>query len=73
MKLRLTTLVAALAALVIGSELSAQNTGTVSGRVIDQQTQQPLPGVQDYVAGLNRGTLTNQRGQFVIPNIAAGQ
>lgn len=73
MKLRLTTLVAALAALVIGSELSAQNTGTVSGRVIDQQTQQPLPGVQVYVAGLNRGTLTNQRGQFVIPNIAAGQ
>ena len=73
MKPRLTILVAAMAAFVIGSELSAQSTGTVTGQVVDQQTQQALPGVQVYVSGLNRGTLTNQRGQFVIPNIAAGQ
>ena len=73
MKARFTFLVAVLAACVIGSEASAQSTGTVTGQVVDRQTQQPLPGVQVYVAGLNRGTLTNQRGQFVIPNIAAGQ
>lgn len=52
--------------------LSAQSSGTVVGQVIDQATRQALPGVQVYVAGLNRGTLTDQRGQYVLTNIAAG-
>lgn len=73
MKPKLLVLGALFAALAAISDLPAQSTGTVAGQVVDRQTQQPLPGVQVYVAGLNRGTLSNQRGQFVIPNIAAGQ
>ncbi len=36
--------------------------GTITGQVVNQDTQAPLSGVQVFVTGTNRGTLTNQEG-----------
>ncbi|CAN5903432.1 TonB-dependent receptor [soil metagenome] len=47
--------------------------GTITGQVVNQDTQAPLSGVQVFVTGTNRGTLTNQEGRFLIPNVPAGQ
>mgnify|MGYP001103821235 CR=1 FL=1 len=39
---------------------------SVSGRVVDQATGRPLEAVQVFVAGTNRGTLTNADGRFTL-------
>jgi TonB-dependent starch-binding outer membrane protein SusC len=52
--------------------LAAQERGTITGSVVDQATQQPLAGVQVSVAGTQLGTLTNQQGRFLIPNVPVG-
>lgn len=70
-KLRL-SFVLGLALALLPTLASAQQTGTVSGRVVDQSTQQPLAGVQIFVEGTQRGSLTNQDGRFLIPNVPAG-
>lgn len=51
----------------------AQERGTVTGTVIDAATQQPLVGAQVSIVGTQIGTLTNQQGRFLIPNVPAGQ
>ncbi len=61
-----------LAGVMIPAGAYAQERGTVTGQVIDQATGQPLQGVQISIAGLNIGTLTNQQGRFLIPNVPAG-
>jgi TonB-dependent starch-binding outer membrane protein SusC len=51
---------------------TAQERGTVVGTVVDAATMQPIVGAQITVVGTQLGTLTNQQGRFVIPNVAAG-
>ncbi|CAN5853569.1 SusC/RagA family TonB-linked outer membrane protein [soil metagenome] len=60
------------AAALLPSGAMAQGVGTVSGQVVDQATQQPIPGVQIFFPGTSRGSLTNQQGRFLIPNVPAG-
>jgi TonB-dependent starch-binding outer membrane protein SusC len=50
----------------------AQQRGTITGTVVDGATQRPLAGAQVTVAGTQLGTLTNQQGRFLIPNVPAG-
>jgi TonB-dependent SusC/RagA subfamily outer membrane receptor len=50
----------------------AQNTGTVTGQVIDANTQAPMGSAQVYLEGTGLGTLTNQAGRFIILNVPAG-
>jgi TonB-dependent starch-binding outer membrane protein SusC len=70
-KLRL--LFAALfAAALLPAGAMAQGVGTLSGQVVDQATQQPIPGVQIFLPGTNRGSLTNQQGRYLITNVPAG-
>lgn len=57
--------------------LSAQNTGTVSGRVVEGATQEPLPGVTVSVASgaadvVARQAVTNADGRFTISGVPAG-
>ena len=47
-------------------------TGTVTGRVTDQATQQPLSGAQVVLAGTTRGTITNDRGEYRLAGVPAG-
>ena len=52
--------------------VSAQQTGSISGTVIDKSTRAPLNGVQVSIEGTTRGGLSDARGRFTIPNVAAG-
>ncbi len=44
----------------------SQGKASVSGTVVDQQTDEPLPGVNITVAGTRIGTATNPEGKFKI-------
>jgi TonB-dependent starch-binding outer membrane protein SusC len=62
-----------LAALVLGTgALSAQSTGTVSGRVIGEDGL-PLPQTQVLLVGTGLGTRVGDNGQYTIVNVPAGQ
>ena len=51
---------------------AADLSGTLKGRVIDSDTQQPLPGASIAVADLERGTLCDAQGYFVLPHLPVG-
>lgn len=64
-------------ALVVGlictARLDAQvPTGTVSGRVVDAVTQQPVADVNIVVEGTRRGAVTGADGTFTIVGVPAG-
>jgi TonB-dependent starch-binding outer membrane protein SusC len=71
--LRVIAAVLALAAVTSADLLAQATTGTVTGVVTDQATQQPLAGVQVVVVGTNQSTITNQQGNFLILNVPEGQ
>ena len=52
--------------------LFAQN-GVVKGRVTDKDTHQPLRGASILIDSLSRGVVTNDRGEFILPNIPNGK
>jgi TonB-dependent starch-binding outer membrane protein SusC len=60
------------AAAVFPAGAWAQERGTITGQVVVQETRQPLQGAQVRVAGMTLGTLTNQQGRFIIPNVPQG-
>lgn len=57
---------------ILPAAASAQERGTVTGTVVDAGTLRPLAGAQVTVAGTQLGTLTNQQGGFLIPNVPVG-
>ncbi|MQA91332.1 MAG: SusC/RagA family TonB-linked outer membrane protein [Gemmatimonas sp.] len=61
-----------LAALVSSPTLYAQEAGTVTGRVTDATTAQPLASAQVSIAELGVGALTQQNGRFILVNVPAG-
>jgi TonB-linked SusC/RagA family outer membrane protein len=50
---------------------SAQS-GTITGRVTDRSTGTPLPGAQVIVVGTERGTRTDEAGQYRLTSIPQG-
>lgn len=49
---------------------TAQNTSqSLSGRVVDGNTGEALPGVSVFLPELNRGTVTNNQGEFVLGSL----
>jgi iron complex outermembrane receptor protein len=63
-------LVALLATAGLAGQLAAQATGTVSGRIINTDTQQPVALVAVRVA--DRTARSDAQGQFVISGVPAG-
>lgn len=53
--------------------VSAQQTGTIVGQVVDAATGEPLTGVQMQVGGTNIGGLTDQNGRYVLTRIPTGE
>ena len=51
----------------------AQEGGTLRGSVVSQATMRPLAGAQVFLPASGRGTVSNAGGQFLIPNVPAGQ
>jgi TonB-dependent starch-binding outer membrane protein SusC len=58
---------------VAAMPLQAQQGGTIAGRVTDATTAGPVNNAQVVVAGVNRGTLTDAQGNFVLVNVPAGE
>jgi hypothetical protein len=56
--------------IVYSSELM---TGSVKGKVTDLSTQQPLEGVNIVIAGMNKGTVTNEKGDYLLEGIPSGR
>lgn len=56
------------------SYLNAQSatTGKISGRVVDSQTGEPLPGANIFIPGTNLGTASDLDGRYLILNVPAG-
>ncbi len=65
-----------LAALVGGvvsaSQIAAQATGSISGRVVDSTSQQPLSSVNIQLDGTQRGTQSRIDGGFLLSDVPAG-
>ena len=58
--------------LTIPAAAHAQNTGLVSGHIVDARTGAPLSKVLVVVEGLPLSTQTDDAGAFVLPEVAAG-
>jgi TonB-linked SusC/RagA family outer membrane protein len=50
----------------------AQATGTISGRVVDAETGQPIAAAQVTISGTQLGRATGDDGRFTLANIATG-
>lgn len=51
---------------------SAQATGTITGRVTDRATQQPIADAQILIVGSTRGARTNDAGQYRLVSVPTG-
>tara|TARA_B100000963_G_scaffold107006_1_gene93009 strand:+ start:66183 stop:68540 length:2358 start_codon:yes stop_codon:yes gene_type:complete len=49
--------------------LNAQNTGQLSGRILDQKTQLPIQGVSVILEGTAIGVATNEEGYFTFNDV----
>ncbi len=58
--------------LISGVAQAQQQRGSVTGVIFDEVTQQPLAAVQVFIIGTQLGSITDQRGRYVIPNVPAG-
>ena len=65
---------AALVTAVIPLSLAAQapTTGTITGKVIELNSQRPLGDVQVLVVGTQRGAITNDLGEYRIAGLTVG-
>lgn len=59
--------------LAAATSLSAQATGSITGRVIDRETGTALVGAQVFVPGSPHGVLTGEQGRFLLLNVPAGE
>jgi TonB-dependent starch-binding outer membrane protein SusC len=71
---RCRTLLPALAGVLLSAALaSAQDaTGTITGRVTDGTTLQPLSGANVVIVGTTRGTVTRADGGFILTAVPVG-
>jgi TonB-dependent starch-binding outer membrane protein SusC len=59
--------------LLAASPLTAQETGTVTGQIVDASNQRPLIGAQVSVTGTGIGALAGSEGRYTLPNVPAGE
>ncbi len=59
--------------LVISASLFAATTGKIAGKVVDQETGDPLPGANVIVVGTQYGAATDTDGDFYILNVPPGK
>ena len=60
------------AALVIAPRAQAQRSATITGRITDAATGQPVPAAQVNVVGSTLGAQANQEGVYTIRGVGAG-
>jgi len=73
LKIRMFSLFILLICLVLPLSLFAATTGKISGRVVDAETGEPLPGANITIVGTNFGAATDPDGYYFIINIRPGK
>lgn len=63
---------ASLLCTALAGPAAAQETGTISGRILNAVTNAPINSAQVFIAGANIGTLSRADGRFVISDVPAG-
>jgi iron complex outermembrane receptor protein len=58
--------------LLTAAGLGAQSTGTISGRVLDSASRQPLSAVSLRIVGTQRGTMTRDDGSYSLAGVPLG-
>lgn len=58
--------------LMVSFQIFAQLTGDITGKVIDNQTMQPLTGVTIKLLGTNKGTISDPEGNYRITSVTEG-
>src|SRR5687768_17584515 len=58
--------------LLPGALFAQDQLGAISGRVIDRDTQQPVPNAQVVIVGTQVGSLTNEQGEYRLTRVTAG-
>jgi len=71
-RLTLALVVGLLWSTVLGAQTPVPPSGTITGRVIDAGTQQPVADVSVFVEGTRRGAVTAADGSFTIGGVPAG-
>ena len=60
-------------ALCAGQLAAQEQTGRITGRVVDASTNRPLVGVQVFVPPTGIGNLTDQDGRYLLQNVPVGE
>ena len=60
------------ALLALAHPAAAQQSGRITGRVLDAESGQALPGVQVVVEGTSQGAITGVDGRYVITSVPSG-
>jgi TonB-linked SusC/RagA family outer membrane protein len=55
------------------AQIHAQQTGRITGRVVDAATNRPLSGVQIFLPPTGIGNITDTDGRYLLQNVPAGQ
>jgi TonB-linked SusC/RagA family outer membrane protein len=58
--------------LAVAGPLAGQQTGRITGRVVDASSNRPLVGVQVFVPPTGIGNLTDQDGRYLLQNVPVG-
>ena len=59
-------------ALALGGDVAAQETGSVTGRIVDSQSGAPVASAQIFITDLDLGVLTQQNGRYLLVNVPPG-
>lgn len=62
-----------LVTLLFPATLFAQSTGSITGRITEKGTDEPLPGVNVRIIGTNLGAATDGDGYYTIRNVRSGE
>ena len=73
--MKILTTISLLAFFAVQQSIAQPNlsTGTIKGIVLDEKTQETMPGVTVTVDGLKKGATTDNQGVFVITDLSAGE
>lgn len=75
-KLAIHALLKCIGSLLIGllttAALAQQPVATLTGRVLDAKTGQPVPFATVYINNTTRGTTTDEKGDYRLPNVPVG-
>src|SRR6186713_1051436 len=58
---------------VIPSIVFSQTTGSISGKIIDKQTNEALPGATVAIKGIQNSTVSNNQGDFIFQKVNQGK